>query len=1260
MSNLMVNPMIEEKAGKKTKKKRTVLGWIWRSLLGIVLLAILVVLGLYYTGYFHRMLRDVIIDELSKLTKSEVRIGELGGDLITYIEINDFVMGNQCPIDEGVSISLKHAYVYWSPLALLSGRVKIDRVEARGAYCYVAQNPGHKDLNMGEMFGTPYGPPAMTDIEAIFLYGGVVDLNIPGVPFRRMIAVHAEAEVHSSGRVTRVAVNSLNGVFPHLNLPILSFSGAVEYHEKAKPAPDYTPYQGWVLFEKFDMKTPKSHLVMNGRVDNIPTLFGEFNGDGSEINIAEFIKVYPDMPPTEAMVKLNKGAVAIEGDTFSISGDAAITSLESMGLIAPDLNVDVFYSNDELKLNALTGHFSGGTIVNAQGNIKFAEQPIYDLMAAFENVHLSQVISILPETVITGVASFKGTGISDTSRSMELKVSLLPSVIVGVNLDSLTADMALENDNLSVRELNAYRGEGYVLAKGTISPDNAQLRLDVQKIQLSDVAAFVGHENAQGVFSLQGDLSGTLQNLNLNGTFIGNDLVYQGYAAQNVIARINLFVNPELRGRGNLEIENARFAGYPISSLYADMEIMHDSIEIQGLKAEGKESELYANLQIDFQKNLKATVHDMACQYRAIRVLCPDGFSVTDAGGGWQLSPASFDLLNLETAQRTTSPIPGLDEESNSSISQSMGTMTVEGSISKEGDIQASIAVANLPLQSLNTLFITPMGVVGKLDSLLINLSGSIKNPNVICDMTVSDGPIAELPGNGHVRFSIYEGIFTLEDLKYAAGGGLLEGSGSLALDSAFINPFTPSPLTFTLDDLDLRVLRSLTDAIMVQSGSLSGNVTVKGDLLHPNLDGQIHVSDVRFLFGELFSYVSQLSGDIRFKDNYLILGRSSAEKASSENEYMPIKGLLDGRPMEVEGEISMDNLSPKQFHIRLYAGGMTFRGLPGSQFQAQTDLLLTGDIGSRLLLSGKVNIVEGLMNIPFGSNSTEQEAQLLTGVELPFDLDLAVGAEKNIWLRNNDADLELAARVRVEYNRGMLNLSGGLNTIRGVYHFVGRDFQIESGQLEFLGTPTFNPELDVTGMTQIRESVNGNNYIPIYIDLTGTLSHPEVNLRMPAHSEMTLNKLILLLAMNVSYEEFNSMDVGAGTATSDTTSKDSNLTTIISAQSSQYLTAYLSGQIGGVVRRWTSLDTVSVQSQTYYNSNSATVEPQQMFLVTLGKYITRDLYLSYTQQTPNYQNYQMMDLEYTLGGGFSVLGTIGERAREKNLSLSLKYIYRY
>jgi autotransporter translocation and assembly factor TamB len=311
-------------------------------------------------------------------------------------------------------------------------------------------------------------------------------------------------------------------------------------------------------------------------------------------------------------------------------------------------------------------------------------------------------------------------------------------------------------------------------------------------------------------------------------------------------------------------------------------------------------------------------------------------------------------------------------------------------------------------------------------------------------------------------------------------------------------------------------------------------------------------------------------------------------------------------------------------------------------------------------LLSGKVNIVDGLMNIPFGSNSTEQEAELLAGIELPFDLDLAIGADRDIWLRNSDTDLELSANMRVEYGRGLLNLSGELDTVRGVYHFVGRDFNIEEGKLKFLGTPTFDPELDVTGYTEIRESANQNTFLPVYITLSGTLSRPEITLSMPSHSEMTQNKLLLLLAMNISYDEFNSMDSGSGLSTSDSTSSDSNLATIISAQGSQYLTSYLSGQLGGVVRRWTSLDTVSVQSQTYYDNNTSAVEPQQMYLVTLGKYLNRDLYLSYTQQTPNYQNYQKMDLEYNLGSGFSILGTVGERSREKNLALSLKYLYRY
>jgi autotransporter translocation and assembly factor TamB len=254
--------------------------------------------------------------------------------------------------------------------------------------------------------------------------------------------------------------------------------------------------------------------------------------------------------------------------------------------------------------------------------------------------------------------------------------------------------------------------------------------------------------------------------------------------------------------------------------------------------------------------------------------------------------------------------------------------------------------------------------------------------------------------------------------------------------------------------------------------------------------------------------------------------------------------------------------------------------------------------------------------------------------------MDLALGAERGIWLRNNDADLELAANIRVEYSRGLLSLSGNLDTVRGVYHFIGRDFIIEQGKLNFLGTPTFDPALNIEGVTNAIDESTANGRMSIYIKVTGTLTHPEIALSSPEHPNLVQNDLIQILAFNMSYQNYLDMQGQSGQQNP------------FAAQGEQYLTGYLSGRISGAIRPYIALDTLSFEWTSLYQT------PNQ---VTVGKYLTSNLYLSYTQPLLDIPStIRKLDLEYFLGGGFSILGTANERARERAAGLSLRYVYRY
>jgi len=103
-------------------------------------------------------------------------------------------------------------------------------------------------------------------------------------------------------------------------------------------------------------------------------------------------------------------------------------------------------------------------------------------------------------------------------------------------------------------------------------------------------------------------------------------------------------------------------------------------------------------------------------------------------------------------------------------------------------------------------------------------------------------------------------------------------------------------------------------------------------------------------------------------------------------------------------------------------------------------------------------------------------------------------------WIRSELMNVELDGALDVLYDRQTqeLVLVGTLEAVRGSYTLefgpLGRQFQVDGGTVQFLGTPGFNPDLDLTARNDIR-TPEGDRFTIIAV-VTGTLLSRRVALR--------------------------------------------------------------------------------------------------------------------------------------------------------------------
>jgi hypothetical protein len=117
-------------------------------------------------------------------------------------------------------------------------------------------------------------------------------------------------------------------------------------------------------------------------------------------------------------------------------------------------------------------------------------------------------------------------------------------------------------------------------------------------------------------------------------------------------------------------------------------------------------------------------------------------------------------------------------------------------------------------------------------------------------------------------------------------------------------------------------------------------------------------------------------------------------------------------------------------------------------------------------------------------------------------NLEVVVGPD--VWLRSNEAEIQLEGTVQVSKLRRDYIVAGELNTPRGEYTldirgWVSRKFIIDRGTVRYFGTSDLNAELDIQAEHRVR-AYDGDE-VPIQARITGTLLVPRVELSAPGRN---------------------------------------------------------------------------------------------------------------------------------------------------------------
>jgi autotransporter translocation and assembly factor TamB len=397
--------------------------------------------------------------------------------------------------------------------------------------------------------------------------------------------------------------------------------------------------------------------------------------------------------------------------------------------------------------------------------------------------------------------------------------------------------------------------------------------------------------------------------------------------------------------------------------------------------------------------------------------------------------------------------------------------------------------------------------------------------------------------------------------------------SGRVEYDLGARLPLSSVKLALKADlrDPGVWVLGFLKGTIDVADGQIYGLLSLAGSFAEPEFDGRVRIARARIRVPSINTGVERVNAELVFQRNRIVFEKLSGR---SSKGAVVATGFIDlGKSWQVD-----------TLHFGVDFTGATFNPQPEIYAIAGGRIALDLARNRPFALSGTVDVAEALLAIGFG-----QSVGGAAGPDTTFVYDIRVRGERGIWLRNSLVDIELSVDLSLRKTLTETVYSGELSSIQGNVYYLDHTLQVTQGVLRFQSINTLNPDLDITAELPIRSARDSTATLPerVVLSVTGTLEQPQLRFSSEPPG-WDAAEIASYLNFNVTPEQFSALE-----------QKDA-----VTRLLSQRLLGYFQTQVAKRARGFVNLDYLEVQS------GLAGGEAK----VTVGKYVGRKLYVSYTQ----------------------------------------------
>jgi translocation and assembly module TamB len=458
------------------------------------------------------------------------------------------------------------------------------------------------------------------------------------------------------------------------------------------------------------------------------------------------------------------------------------------------------------------------------------------------------------------------------------------------------------------------------------------------------------------------------------------------------------------------------------------------------------------------------------------------------------------------------------------------GRIWIDGLLAMEGDSNLDVQIDDLEIGHVIALIQGEQNAEGRLD-LQARLNGTLEAPEIdgtaaLRDAVFDEDPVPDL-----------ELVFNYADRSLTADAEFFhEGAPVANLDARLPIDLSINAEGERLLDQEIQIdfraaafpvdaLPAFTDQVATADGTIAADVSVRGTVEAPVVDGTVSLAIETLSLTELGTRYERIVGNLRLEENVVRVDS--------------IVGWGPG-PIRIAGDINLTSLSNPQFDLTVNAERAWVISTDDASLQVDADLTITGPFDG-VVVGGEVNTRRGVIYIPeideitapgpidledpeifaradalliLQRDAVMEQSELVQNLEV----DIAVTIDRDVWLRSTEANIEIYTPPEIGplriYMRGIadeLRMEGTINTDRGEYEYLSRRFQLTRGAVTFVGEDEINPIIQLAAEHQV--NLAGRESFDIRIVISGSMDDLEVELESTAQPPISQTDLLSFLA---------------------------------------------------------------------------------------------------------------------------------------------------